>query len=127
MDDPDPLIRGVKISANITVNGLADGAFEGLANLVAWNSPGGVTLERLQEIVANYPYRLIRPPNEIYDDLPVLMEPDSEPAAFHVAIRLWTDVEGPSRLVLKLRVVHQPHINERAFRREVVGLDVEEP
>jgi hypothetical protein len=122
VDDPASLVDSVKVVANMTVNLISDGEYD----VVARDLPDDAALEQLKETVASYPCRLVRPPTEIYEDLPVLLEPGVTPPTFHIAVRLWSEDEGPSRLVLKLRVVQEPEVDNFSFVPTIVGLDIED-
>jgi len=68
---------------------------------------------------------LTRPPPESYDDLPIEQEPNVDPPAFRTAVRLWSEEEGPSRLVMRLRIQQAHERDEFAFDLEILGVDVD--
>ena len=119
--DADARLDGpLRTAVSIAVNLLVDGEHEVLESLT-----GGrwLTAEQLRRAVVEYGRTLVRPPDSAFNALEVVRAPDQQPATFQIAFPLWTMEEGPSDLVLELRLIESPPGG--VFETEVVGLHVQ--
>lgn len=112
-----------RVSANVMVNLLVHGEYE---VLVSGRPRSRYTAGELAAIVSSYPDRLIEIPPDIFETLTVHHDLGSDPATFHMAIRLWTEREGRSRLVLRMDFIDSPE-HPVVVDEEILTLQVEDP
>jgi hypothetical protein len=118
MDATERLASQIRTAVSIAVNLLVQGEFDVHESLTRgrW-----LFAAQRQHAVAEYPHRLVHPPNSAWDSLDVVHATDLEPATFLVDFPLWTDDEGLSDLTLQLRLVEA---YPSAFETEINDLHV---
>lgn len=112
------MTEAIRTAVAVVIGLLVDGSYETVEAMTRGRT---LSAGHLREAVEGYGRKLTPVPHGFLDRLDVVRIEESEPAAFHVVVDLWTEDEGRSDLSLELRLTD---LFDGAFDVEILGLHV---